>query len=330
MVNNSISRIFENLYKSKMQRSILLTVFGFISIMVSAQKNEQPKPFLEDIVINLTNVRDVAIFANEVYFTLQSRDEEFSAILCTKKENGKWNAPQVASFSGQSNDLEPFISSDGLILYFASNRSNDSLTIATKDYDIWYTKRSSLKDVWQKPINLGSPVNTKYNEFYPSLSTNNNLYYTSDRPDSKGKDDIYMSSYSNGKYSDPVSLSDSINTVGYEFNAFIAPDESYIIYTGYNRKEGIGSGDLYISVKGKNGNWSDSKNLGSVINSARMDYCPFVDTKTGTLYFTSRRNAVQTQYTTSQTLEQLLLEFNKYENGTSRLYQVNIKSWIKN
>ena len=63
----------------------------------------------------------------------------------------------------------------------------------------------------------------------------------------KGKDDIFVSKWENGKYTEPVSLSDSINSDGYEFNAFIAPDESYIIFTAYQREDGFGSGDLYMS-----------------------------------------------------------------------------------
>jgi hypothetical protein len=298
--------------------------------MAVAQNNtEMPKPFLEECIKNLPNVRDVAINGNEVYFTLQSKEEEFSAIVMCKKDKNKFSMPLVASFSGRYNDLEPFITADGLALYFASNRPVNTNETAPKDYDIWYVTRKTVDEPWSDPMNLGVPVNTKYNEFYPSLGLSKNIYYTSDRPDSKGLDDIFLATYINGAYTDPVSLSDSINTGGYEFNAFVAPDESYLIYTGYNRKEGFGSGDLYISIKDKAGNWGDAKNLGSIINSDKMDYCPFVDTKTHTLYFTSKRNEVTNRFTKTQTLDELLTEFNKYQNGTSRLYMVSIKKWLK-
>jgi hypothetical protein len=311
-------------------RSLFILYLVMYNLTATSQKNNQePEPYLPLIMGNFPNVRDVAIYKNEVYFTLQSYQEEFSSILCIKKDKNKWTDAKVVSFSGRYNDLEPFIAEDGLRLYFASNRPLDSLRKEAKDYDIWYVERKTINDPWTQPINLGEPVNTKYNEFYPSLSTNKNIYYTSDRPDSKGSDDIFFCTYTNGTYGYPSPLGDSVNTSGFEFNAFIAPDESYIIYTGYNRKNGFGSGDLYMSFKDHKGNWGTSKNLGETINSNRMDYCPFVDIQTHTLYFTSRRNAVKTYFDQPQSLDQLLKEFTIYENGLSRLYQVSIKDLLQ-
>jgi len=43
------------------------------------------------------------------------------------------------------------------------------------------------------------------------------------------------------------------------------------------------------------------------------------------LYFTSKRNKVQTNFNTKQSLKQFLNEANKYQNGLSRLYKVPIK-----
>lgn len=122
-----------------------------------------------------------------------------------------------------------------------------SIMLHSKDYDVWYVERKNTDAPWSKPINLGKPVNTGHNEFYPSVSKNNNLYFTSDSPESKGKDDIFFSPWENEKYLQPLLLSDSINTEGYEFNSFVSQDESYLIFSGYNRKDGFGSGDLYIS-----------------------------------------------------------------------------------
>ena len=41
-------------------------------------------------------------------------------------------------------------------------------------------QRKNLKSEWSNPKNLGAPVNTSNNEFYPSLAKNGNLYFTSD------------------------------------------------------------------------------------------------------------------------------------------------------
>jgi hypothetical protein len=305
-----------------------ITLFTFSFRIVTAQTIN---PFLSEIISQYPSVRDVAISADgsEVYFSLQGYQGELSTIVSVNSSNGNYSKPQVSSFSGNYHDLEPFLSPDGLRLYFSSDRPLDNKSNELKDYDIWFVERKTLKDEWSKAINVGSPVNTKDNEFYPSLTLSNNLYFTCDGMMSKGKDDIFMSEFKNGKYEIPVSLNDSINSVGYEFNAYVSPDESYMLYTCYNREGGIGSGDLYISFKNKANQWSKSQNLGKSINSNAMDYCPFVDMKKGILYFTSKRNSVKKQFDKKQMLEEVLKEINVYDNGLSRLYQVDISHILK-
>jgi len=289
------------------------------------------KPYLPDIISQYPSVRDITISTDgsEIYFSLQGYQGELSTILKVSYNNGKYSTPEVASFSGRYHDLEPFLSPDGLRLYFSSDRPIDNSSTDLKDYDIWYVERQTINDKWGNAINMGAPINTKDNEFYPSITLSNNLYFTSDGILSKGKDDIFFSEFKNGKYEIPVSLGDSINSVGYEFNAFVAPDESYMIYTCYNKEGGCGSGDLYISFKNKFNQWTSAENFGKGINSPFMDYCPFVNTKTGVLYFTSKRNAVKKQFDKKQNLEGVLREMSIYENGASRLYQVDISEMIK-
>ena len=295
----------------------------------SLAKDKPPvvKPFMPEVISQFPGVRDVAISPDEkeIYFTVQSYQGELSAIVCVKNIDGTYSKPEMAVFSGRFQDLEPFFSPDGLRLYFVSNRPLDAKTAEPKDYDIWYVERTAVNTAWSEPKNMGKPVNTTDNEFYPSVATSGNLYFTCDGAKSKGKDDIFFCKWKNGKYEAPVSMDDSINSVGYEFNAFVAPDESFIIYTCYNREGGLGSGDLYISEKSGD-HWSASQNMGDAINSKQMDYCPFVNTKSGALYFTSKRNTVNTTFDDNQTLDELMKEMNRYENGLSRLYEVNIKS----
>ncbi|MBK8368964.1 MAG: hypothetical protein IPL10_16665 [Bacteroidetes bacterium] len=87
--------------------------------------------------------------------------------------------------------------------------------------------------------------------------------------------------------------------------------------------------EIYILVLKKDNQWIRAQNIGKFINSNGMDYCPFVDLKNGTMYFTSKRNAVEKQFDKKQTLEEVLKEMNVYENGLSRLYQVDINDIFK-
>ena len=306
-----------------MKALYLFLVILICSINLHAQ--QEIKPFISDIIKQFPNVRDVAISprGNEVMFSAQSIMGNLSAIVCVKKKQHSWSNPQIVSFSGQYFDLEPFFSNDGLTLYFVSTRPKDknAATKNTKNFDIWYVTRKTLDSEWSSPINMGAPINTEHGEFYPSIADNGNFYFTRDNPELKRKDDIYTSKWENGVYKEAVALSDSINTVSYEYNAFIAPDESFLIFGGYNRTDGFGSGDLYISYKQKNG-WTKAKNLGKNVNSDKMDYCPFVDIQDKTLYFTSKRDATKIDIEKPMSTEAFLSELYKYENGLSRLYKV--------
>ena len=311
-----------------MKSTLFFAVLTF-SFLSFSQNNINP--FLPEIVSQFPNVRDIAMSpdGNNIMFTSQSVMVNLSAIITVSKEGTTWSSPQVASFSGQDFDLEPFFSLDGLKLYFVSTRPLETSSTEPKDFDIWYVERKTINDNWSQPINIGSPINTEHGEFYPSIANNGNFYFTRDNPTLKRKDDIYISAFKDGKYSEPIALPDAINSEGYEYNAFIAPDESYLLYGCYNRKDGLGSGDLYISYKTEKG-WSEAKNLGNTINTDKMDYCPFVDTKTKTLYFTSKLDNTVTTFEKPLSLNSLLEEFNKYDNGLSRLYKVSIEDLLNN
>lgn len=288
------------------------------------------QPFAPELVSQFVNVRDFTMTAieDEAYFTLLSPARELSVILQIEKRDSIWDTPKIASFSGQYTDLEPFLSPDGLELYFASNRPvmKDSTNI--KDFDIWYVTRSTLDAAWSEPKNLGMPVNSSLDEFFPSVATSGNLYFTTIKTELNAEDDIFMCTWNGTSYEEPKRLGAGVNTKHAEYNAFIAPDESYILFGSWRRPDGFGSGDLYMS-KQVDGIWQNATNLGETINSTAMEYCPYVHEKTGTLFFTSRRSNVKQKADGYTNYEALLNEINRYDNGSSRIYQVDFENQIR-
>ncbi|MEY8848317.1 hypothetical protein AB9K26_05860 [Psychroserpens sp. XS_ASV72] len=297
------------------------------SLSFSQTNPKTVEPFLDPILKQFPNVRDIAINSseNEVFFSVQSTMGEISALVTARKTSTGWENPEVLSFSGQFFDIEPFLSEDALTLYFVSNRPLDSGSTETKDFDIWYVSRNSIEGKWSEPQNIGAPINTEMDEFYPVITASKNLYFTLDDKAFKQRDDIYVSEFKNGTYTTPRSLGGKINSEGYEFNAYVSPDESFLIYTCYNRPDGFGSGDLYISYKEEDGSWTESKNMGNAVNSDKMDYCPFVNLKTNTLYFTSKRITEKQSPDKKLNIEELKTLFNSFGNGSSRLYKTHFK-----
>lgn len=310
---------------SRKIRIIIITFFVCAGITeIYAQQSLKVEVAFEELNMFL-NVRDISVSTDqdEVFFTIQSAFGEISQIAYMKKSTGGWSTPELMGFSDQFMDLEPFLSPDQSVLYFASNRPLSDTSHTSKDFDIWYVKRSDKNASWSQPINIGAPINSEHDEFYPTVARNNNLYFTMDGPSGMGKDDIYFSECKNGVYSQPQLLSGEINSDGYEFNAFISQNEDFILFTKYNNVGSIGSGDLYISRRDHDNKWTTAENLGDIINTRFMEYCPFYDQEDETLYFTSRRKTVE-----SQKFENLA-DFQQYmlngENGLSKIYKVKIR-----
>ncbi len=67
------------------------------------------------------------------------------------------------------------ISANGLEFYFQSNRSG-----GYGGYDLWVMKRPTIEDDWGDPENLGSPANSQYSYWEPSISSDGLSLYFSD------------------------------------------------------------------------------------------------------------------------------------------------------
>jgi len=207
--------------------------------------------------------------------------------------DGVWS-PQKKLFESDSISYnDPMFSPDQKRLYFISNQSLDGEK-TKEDIDLWYVERESIKSEWFNPINLGLPVNSLLNEYYASFTDDGTLYFASK---DKSEDapryafDIYRSEYENGQFLKPEILPKSINTNRYEADVFIAPNESYMIFCSIRRKGlGLGQGDLYISFKDEDGNWSEAVNMGESINTEKHELCPFVTPDGKYLFYTSNQD----------------------------------------
>jgi hypothetical protein len=73
----------------------------------------------------------------------------------------------------------PFLSPDGLLLLFASDRPG-----GYGNYDIWMTRRASHTASWEPALNLGPIINSPEVDFGPCLAPDGRaLYFAWDYPD---------------------------------------------------------------------------------------------------------------------------------------------------
>jgi Tol biopolymer transport system component len=241
-------------------------------------------------------------------------------IVVSREQNGKWSTPEVAPFSGQFSDADPFITVDGERLFFISTRPVDGKT--KEDTDIWMMQWNGAG--WSEPEHIDT-INSETNEWFPTVSKNGNLYFGSERPGGKGKCDLYVSRLVDGKYQKPKNLGEPINTGANEVEPFIAPDESYIIFAGIGLPGSRGAYDLYVSFR-RDGVWTKPVNLGDKVNSVAWDFSPKVSPDGKWFFFTSNRGFANKPLEKRLSYQELLQKLHSPGNGLRDIYKIDISA----
>lgn len=202
------------------------------------------------------------------YYTLESRLYHGGTIMVSQLKKGKWTLPQPADIQGDYREIDPFLSYDGTTLFYSSDHPINEADTVKDNIDLWMVKKEGK--AWGPPIHLGEEVNTADADWFPSLSKQGRLFFSTGPNRSSN---IVCSEFKNGTYQKAVSLGDSVNSEHRDYDPLIAPDESYVIFSS-NRPNGFGSVDLYISYQQKDGSWSKATNMGEKVNSPRAEFAP--------------------------------------------------------
>jgi Tol biopolymer transport system component len=246
---------------------------------------KSPELFFPEYFSKDMNIRDITFLPDysEFYYTHIAND---TVIKMSRFVSNKWTEPVTVEFSGNYSDFEPFITPDGKNLFFASKRPSRTKKIIKNDIDIWKVNRIGLK--WSEPILLDGTINTSCMEYYPSISQNGNIYFgRNDSAFTRG--DIYVSKIIDSTHSKSLKLSETINLPTTSFNAFISPDENYIIFSTYIQEHEHWHSDLFISYLDKNENWQKPVNIGENINSKGNEISPWISYDSRYLFFSSTR-----------------------------------------
>ena len=210
----------------------------------------------------------------EFCFSVTNSAWNSSRIWYTKFENGEWSKPKAAPFIN-SQGCDPFFSPDGNYLFY----------LRFEDVGVLY-RFENVDGEWKNATRLDSSITS---EPSCSLSSTNNgtLYFCSDQPEANGGTGIYKSVLENGEYHSIEKVASPINDY-VDTEPFIAPDESYLIFSSSKRPGGCGQDDLYISFNTETG-WTEPINLGQDINSNELEFTPYVSPDNQYLFFTRRK-----------------------------------------
>lgn len=159
-------------------------------------------------------------------------------ILFGGKDGEKWEYRGEFPFNNKDYSVgHPSIDRTGNVLYFASDMPG-----GYGGSDIYFSTFSNGH--WSEPFNLGPKVNTEANEFFPYISNDGVLYFSSNGHGGMGGLDVFFSVPERGIF-------DKVENMGYPVNSprddfsFILDESGTQGYFASSRKSGKGNDDLY-------------------------------------------------------------------------------------
>lgn len=206
--------------------------------------------------------------------------------LMAEMVDGVWTKPRYADFGLEAGATEVAYSPDGSMLYFLSiQRLEGEPPMDGPPERIWFANRGP--DGRVGPPRIMPPSVTAYSTHWQvSVAANGNLYFTSRPLGSQGAD-IFVTRFADGTYTAPEPLGPGVNTASVEHCPFIAPDESYLLFT--RNDEDHDNRDLFISYRSPDGSWRKAQPLPSPINSDHTEIFPVVSPDGEYLFFLSWR-----------------------------------------
>jgi len=166
-------------------------------------------------------------------------------LFITSKDGKKFQELNLLSETVNSkyNEQSGSLSAEEDTLYFSSNRPGG------KGGSDIYTSVKLPNGEWGKPLNMGAPINTPYNEEFPNISKDGaTLYFASNNPKAMGGYDVFKcTKNNNGTWSEPINLGYPINNC-YDNTIISFSKHPRYAYTSQIRPEGMGGLDIYKVV----------------------------------------------------------------------------------
>lgn len=160
-------------------------------------------------------------------------------------DDDRWSTPVKLNANINSSYWESSacISSDGNSIYFTSDRPG-----GYGGTDIYKSVRMPGGD-WGPAVNLGSVVNSSYDEYAPFLHADGmTLFFSSKGHKTMGGFDVFYSTRIDGdKWSVPCNIGFPINSTGDDAFFIMSPDKKSGYYSSY-RDEGFGEKDNYMII----------------------------------------------------------------------------------
>jgi outer membrane protein OmpA-like peptidoglycan-associated protein/tetratricopeptide (TPR) repeat protein len=151
------------------------------------------------------------------------------------------------------------------------------------------------------PANVGPSINNKYDQYWPSLSADEQTFVftqalpidpNNPRVSRNRQEDFYISYFRDDSWTPSKPVGAPLNTLNNEGAQTISADGRIMVFTGCNRKDGYGNCDLYIAYQ-ENGEWTVPKNMGTPVNSNAKETQPSISADGKIIYYASNREGTK-------------------------------------
>jgi outer membrane protein OmpA-like peptidoglycan-associated protein len=226
------------------------------------------------------------LLAQAYIFTAQYEKAVSTADLCIKMQEKaplKMLALKADALQGQKKYLE------SLAVWEEIKLRNDlpmfmQKQVATKIPQLKFIDFAVKHPVEFNPENVGGTVNTPFHELYPLQTPDGQqLYFT--RMNGK-QEDLFVAQRNSNGWDTAVGM--PINTPQNEGAYSISADGQFLFLTACNRSNGLGSCDIFYSLKTPDG-WSVPMGLGNVINTVDWESQPSFSADGQFLFFSAIR-----------------------------------------
>jgi hypothetical protein len=176
--------------------------------------------------------------------TLTASRDDFYKNYVFNNPNGKLLTmpDDIAQKSKSEDEVRPmiFLSANGRVMYYSAKSPE------TSSYDIFRSEKD-FDNNWGEPVRLESPVNSKYDELYPTCNGDGRILYFSSRShNSTGGFDIFKAYYNvkSNSFSEPQNMGSPVNSPDDDF-CFVASGEEGFAYFTSQRSSGPGEFKVY-------------------------------------------------------------------------------------
>ena len=142
-----------------------------------------------------------------------------------------WSAPEKLIFNNINYTIEhPALNANEDKLYFTSNMPG-----GYGDFDLYYVDVNA-DGTYGAPVNLGDTINTENREQFPYVSSEGNLFFSSNGHLGLGMMDIFVAKFENNRYLAPVNLGAPINSSYDDFSLNYYNEEDGFFASNRNKK----------------------------------------------------------------------------------------------